>query len=260
MKEVYILKCTHVESNPRLTSAIPDSTLNILNLTYKLAMEIGLAKKPESFFADGHDENFVAESEDYLREVRNYESTVGAFLKMGMKQMLQENHRSDFQCLWFRLFYGSLQDAGVNIALKPTDIGFREFKSVLGPAIFREWCLLTGTDPRTVTPEIYQRDVLPLETRYRDEYIHRKIRKTGTHRNLLVIGKNHPLDSLLSDPEFRGYAVTIEHTGENDYRVHGALPKDLNGMDKKLQEETHDLGAFLGLAGKIKIEDKLEYK
>ncbi len=260
MKEVYVLKHTHVESNPHHAgSEVKPTTLHILNLTYQLAVNIGLRQKVTSLFSDGHDEEWIAKTEDYLAEVRRYERGVTGFLKMGMKQMLQQGHLGEFQSMWSMLMYATLQDSGIAISLKPTDIAFRKFRSEIGPQLFYEWCLQTDTDPCTVTPEQFEREILPLETRFRDDYIHQQMRKLATERNLLVIGAAHQLESLLADQDFMVYGVGVEHKEEKTYEMSGTLPENLSGIMDKICEGEHDLSPFLGLGYSPLIETRVEF-
>ncbi len=259
MKEVYVLKHTHVESNPNIAgSRVKPTTLHILNLTYKLGLDIGVRKQASSLFADGHDEELVAREEQYLAEIRRHEGVVSNFLKTGMSDMLRQGHLGEFQWMWHMLLYGSLQEEGVNVSLKPTDISFRNFREI-GIALFTQWCMETGTDPHSVTPEQWETEIRPREIRYRDEYIHQKIKDTGTDRNLLVIGAAHPLESLLADTNFRTYVVEVEHWDGSTYRIEGTLPKDLMGITDRIQDSTYDLSPFLLLGDTAKLETRLEY-
>jgi len=260
MKEIYVLKHTHVESNSQIAQGtVKPTTLQILNLTYALGMDIGLRCRPGSLFYDGYDEQLVAGAEDYLREVRKYEGAVGGFLKLGMRDMLRQRHLGEFQYLWSMLLYGSLQDAGVLISLKPTDISFRKFRKEIGPRLFTEWCLQTGTDPQSVTRVQFENEIMPRENKYRDDYIHQQIKSLGAEKNLLLIGAAHPLESLVADPEFRTYVIEVEHVEGQAFSISGTVPKDLSDIIGRVQTGDNDLSPFLGLGYTARLEGQLEF-
>lgn len=246
---MYILGHTHVESNRNISKElVKQTTLQILNSTYKLGVEIGKSARADTLFMDGFDEELVSETEKYLDEVQKYHEIAGDFLKHAMPNMLMDGHTGEFQSLWGMLLYSTLRESPLQISLKPTDIRFAAMQKELGPRLFLQWCFDNLKDPGQITTDDF-RTYKTYETRFRDDHIiYENIKKGAGSCSLLVIGEAHSLDKLCADPEFETHRLDIRHVENDTYTAVGHLPKKLFDTVAKIKRSReNDLSAFLPL-------------
>lgn len=258
MKDVYIIGHTHAESNRNISgNSVKPTTLHILDITYRTGLEIGKATRTGSLYLDGYDEESVGKAERYLADILRHESSCVPFLKMAMLQMLQEGHIGEFSHIWSMLLYGTLSESGLTIRMRPADFNFQHFRTEIGPQLFYVWCVQNSKDPDSLT-DAEREEFMRIETRFRDNETHQRIRETSTDSNLVIVGEAHRLESLMEDQDFRSYRVDVRHRERDVYSVSGRLPKSLSDIGESVRA-CDSLQPFIGVVDDVNLEFDIDF-